>query len=61
MNLRDKAFVSQGVYEQKDNAFKAASARRDAASAQAGVSGNQASYTSLSAAEDCVPVRQRRV
>ncbi len=55
-DLRDKNFVSQGVYDQKDNAFKAATARRDSARAQAGVSGNQASYTTLNADADGVVV-----
>ncbi len=53
-DLRDRNFVSQGVFDQKDNAFKAASARRDAAAAQAGVSGNQAGYTTLAADADGV-------
>lgn len=50
--LREKNFVSQGVYDQKDNAFKAAQARRDAAQAQAGVAGNQAGYATLTADAD---------
>lgn len=53
-DLRDRNFVSQGVYDQKDNAFKAASARRDSAQAQASVSGNQAGYTTLTAEADGV-------
>ena len=53
-DLRERNFVSQGVYDQKDNAFKAASARRDSAQAQASVSGNQASYTTLTADADGV-------
>lgn len=53
-DLREKNFVSQGVYDQKDNAFKAATARRDATRAQAGVSGNQAGYTTLVADADGV-------
>ena len=53
-DLRDRNFVAQGVYDQKDNAFKAATARRDAAGAQASVSGNQASYTTLTADADGV-------
>lgn len=55
-DLRDRNFVSQGVYDQKDNAFKAATARRDSARAQAGVSGNQASYATLNADADGVVV-----
>ena len=51
-DLLAKKFVSQGVYDQKVNAFKAATARRDAARAQAGVSGNQAQYTTLAADAD---------
>jgi multidrug efflux system membrane fusion protein len=47
-------FVSQVVYDQKLSAFRAAEARRDAAQAQAGVSGNQAAYTSLVADVDGV-------
>ncbi|MFN0161492.1 MAG: efflux RND transporter periplasmic adaptor subunit [Burkholderiales bacterium] len=50
--LREKNFVSQGVHDQKDNAFKAAQARRDAAQAQAGVAGNQAGYATLTANAD---------
>lgn len=53
-DLRDRNFVSQGVFDQKDNAFKAASARRDAAAAQASVAGNQAGYTALTADADGV-------
>ena len=52
--LLAKKFVSQGVYDQKRNAFLAAQARREAASAQAGVSGNQAAYTTLTADADGV-------
>ena len=53
-DLLAKKFVSQGVYDQKQNAYKAALARRDAARAQAGVSGNQAVYTTLTADADGV-------
>ena len=53
-DLLAKKFVSQGVYDQKLNAHKAAVAKRDAAQAQAGVSGNQASYTTLVADADGV-------
>jgi RND family efflux transporter MFP subunit len=53
-DLLAKKFVSQGVYDQKENAFKAAAAKRDAAHAQAGVSGNQAVYTTLTADADGV-------
>lgn len=53
-DLLAKKFVSQGVYDQKQNAFKAAVARRDSAQAQSGVSGNQAAYTALVADADGV-------
>ncbi len=53
-DLLAKKFVSQGVYDQKQNAYKAAAAKRDAARAQAGVSGNQANYTTLTADADGV-------
>ena len=53
-DLLAKKFVSQGIYDQKQNAYKAATAKRDAARAQAGVSGNQASYTALVADADGV-------
>ena len=53
-DLLARKFVSQGVYDQKVNAFKAAQARRDAANAQVGVSGNQAVYTTLTADADGV-------
>jgi RND family efflux transporter MFP subunit len=53
-DLLAKKFVSQGVFDQKQNAFKAAAAKRDAAHAQAGVSGNQAVYTTLTADADGV-------
>jgi RND family efflux transporter MFP subunit len=53
-DLLAKNFVSQVAYDQKLTAFKAAEARRDAAQAQAGVSGNQAAYTSLLADADGV-------
>jgi RND family efflux transporter MFP subunit len=53
-DLLAKNFVSQVVYDQKLTAFRAAEARRDAAQAQAGVSGNQAAYTALVADVDGV-------
>ena len=53
-DLLGKKFVSQGVYDQKLNAHKAAVAKRDAAKAQASVSGNQAVYTTLAADADGV-------
>ena len=53
-DLLARKFVSQGVYDQKLNAHKAAVAKRDSARAQAGVSGNQAAYTTLLADADGV-------
>jgi len=53
-DLLAKKFVSQGVYDGKLNAFKAAQAKRDSARAQASVSGNQANYTTLVADADGV-------
>jgi RND family efflux transporter MFP subunit len=53
-DLLAKKFVSQGVYDGKLNAYKAALAKRDSARAQASVSGNQASYTQLVADADGV-------
>lgn len=53
-DLLAKKFVSQGVYDQKQNAYKAAVAKRDSAQAQSGVSGNQAAYTTLIADADGV-------
>jgi RND family efflux transporter MFP subunit len=53
-DLLAKKFVSQGVYDQKQNAYRAAVAKRDSARAQAGVSGNQAVYTTLTADADGV-------
>ena len=40
-DLLGKKFVSQGVYDGKLNAYKAALAKRDSARALASVSGNQ--------------------
>ena len=53
-DLLARKFVSQGVYDQKLNAHKAALAKRDSASALASVSGNQAIYTTLLADADGV-------
>ncbi len=53
-DLLGKKFVSQGVYDGKLNAYKAALAKRDSARALASVSGNQANYTSLVADADGV-------
>ena len=53
-DLLAKKFVSQGVYDQKLNAHKAAVAKRDSAAAQSSVSGNQAGYTTLTADADGV-------
>jgi RND family efflux transporter MFP subunit len=51
-DLLAKKFVSQGVYDGKLNAYKAALGKRDSARAQAAVSSNQAGYTSLVADAD---------
>ncbi len=53
-DLLSKKFVSQGVYDQKLNAHKAAVAKRDSAAAQSSVSGNQAGYSTLTADADGV-------
>ncbi len=53
-DLLAKKFVSQGVYDQKLNAHKAAVAKRDSAAAQSSVSGNQAGYSTLTADADGV-------
>lgn len=48
-DLVAKRFVSQTAFEAKDNAYKAAQSRLEQARAQAAVSGNQASYGTLTA------------
>lgn len=53
-DLFAKGFVSQSALDQKLNVSNAAAARLAAARAQAGVSANQSSYTTLTAAEDGV-------
>ena len=53
-DLFAKGFVSQSALDQKLNVSNAAAARLAAAKAQAGVSANQSSYTTLKAAEDGV-------
>ena len=45
--LLQQKFISQAAYDNKQAAWEAAVARRQAASAQAEVSGNQAGYTTL--------------
>jgi RND family efflux transporter MFP subunit len=47
--LLEQTFISQAAYDARRNAFEAAAARRDAARAQAAVSGNQAQYAELRA------------
>lgn len=47
-DLLSKKFVSQALFDAKDNAAKAAKARNEQARAQASVSGNQVGYGSLS-------------
>jgi RND family efflux transporter MFP subunit len=47
--LLDQTFISQAAYDARRNAYEAAAARRDAARAQASVSGNQAQYAELRA------------
>lgn len=47
-DLLGKKFVSQAVFDAKDNAAKAAGARLEQARAQASVSGNQLAYGTLS-------------
>ncbi len=46
--LLDKKFVSQAAFEAKDNAFKSAQGRLEQARSQSQISGNQASYGTLS-------------
>ena len=53
-DLLAKKFVSQGVYDQKLNAHRAALAKRDSAAAQSSVSSNQAGYSTLTADADGV-------
>jgi len=45
--LLDQKFISQAAYDNKLSAYRVALAKRDAASAQSQVSGNQAGYTTL--------------
>jgi RND family efflux transporter MFP subunit len=53
-SLLDQRFISQAVYDQKLNAFKAAQARLEQARAQASVTQNQSGYTALVADQDGV-------
>lgn len=52
--LLEQQFISQTAYDARRNAHDAAAARRDAARAQAAVSGNQAQYAELRADHDGV-------
>ena len=54
--LLAKRFISQSAYDVKHNAFNAARARAEQARSQAGISSNQASYTTLVADADGVVV-----
>jgi RND family efflux transporter MFP subunit len=45
--LLDQKFISEAAYDNKLSAYKVALAKREAASAQSQVSGNQAAYTTL--------------
>jgi RND family efflux transporter MFP subunit len=45
--LLDQKFISQAAYDNKLSAYRVALAKRDAATAQSQVSGNQAGYTTL--------------
>jgi len=53
-DLLAKKFISQSAFDAKDTAFTAARARVEQARSQAGLSANQASYTSLVADADGV-------
>lgn len=53
-SLLDQSFISQAIYDQKLNGFKAAQARLAQARAQASVTQNQSGYTSLIADQDGV-------
>ena len=55
-DLLAKRFISQSAYDVKVNAFNAARARAEQARSQAGISSNQASYTTLVADADGVVV-----
>lgn len=53
-SLLEQKFISQAVFDQKLNAFKAAQARLEQAQAQASVTRNQSGYTALYADQDGV-------
>jgi multidrug efflux system membrane fusion protein len=53
-DLLAKKFISQSAYDQRKNQSNAANAKLEQARAQAGVAGNQASYTTLTADADGV-------
>jgi RND family efflux transporter MFP subunit len=52
--LLEKKFISQSAFDARRNAFNAASARAEQARSQAGLSSNQAAYTTLLADADGV-------
>ncbi len=52
--LLEQKFISEAAYDSRRNAMDAAAAKRDAARAQAAVSGNQAQYSELRADADGV-------
>ena len=51
-DLLAKKFISQSAYDQRKNQSNAANAKLEQARAQAGVAGNQAAYTTLTADAD---------
>jgi RND family efflux transporter MFP subunit len=55
-DLLAKKFISQSAYDVKQNAFNAAKARTEQARSQAGLTSNQANYTTLVADADGVVV-----
>jgi len=55
-DLLAKRFISQSAFDVKQNAYNAAKARAEQANSQAGISSNQANYTTLVADADGVVV-----
>lgn len=55
-DLLAKRFISQSAYDVKQNAYNAARARAEQARSQAGISSNQAAYTTLVADADGVVI-----
>ena len=55
-DLLSKRFISQSAYDVKQNAYNAARARSEQARSQAGITSNQAAYTTLVADADGVVV-----